>query len=160
MTGPARLRLAVHEDLPSLTEIAWLAKSSWGYPRSWLESVRAELTLQPAQLLTARVMVAEADGQALGFYVLTPREPEWELDHLWVHPRAQRGGLGTMLVRDAQSQAAAADRRGLRIDADPHAESFYTRMGAARVGAIAAPLPGEPERVRPQLWLPSVAPSS
>jgi len=36
---------------------------------------------------------------------------------------------------------------------DPHAEPFYLRLGARRVGEIAAPMPGAPERKLPLLEL-------
>jgi hypothetical protein len=42
------------------------------------------------------------------------------------------------------------------IDADPHAEAFYRACGALRIGGVAAPIDGQPQRVRPQLVLSTV----
>jgi hypothetical protein len=36
------------------------------------------------------------------------------------------------------------------VDADPNAESFYLDCGADRCGGVSAPLPEQPDRVRPQ----------
>jgi hypothetical protein len=38
----------------------------------------------------------------------------------------------------------------LRVDADPHAERFYLACGAVSIGTVAAPIAGQPDRVRPQ----------
>ena len=148
------LRPATAADLPLLNDIAWAAKASWGYPLTWLEGFRSELTIELRHLDEWTVVVAEMGQQAAAFYAINPTEPEWTLEHLWVHPRAQRSGLGRALVEDAQRKTVAAGRSGLTVDADPHAEAFYLHLGACRVGLITAPMPGDPARVRPQLWLP------
>ena len=43
------------------------------------------------------------------------------------------------------------------VDADPHAASFYASCGARLGGAVAAPIPGEPTRMRPQFQFEFVA---
>jgi hypothetical protein len=49
---------------------------------------------------------------------------------------------------------AVAGGNALAIDADPNAEAFYLAKGARRIGEIAAPIEGHPDRVRPQMLLP------
>ena len=41
----------------------------------------------------------------------------------------------------------------IAIVADPHAERFYLRLGARRVGEVAGPMPGAPDRKLPLLEL-------
>lgn len=62
-------------------------------------------------------------------------------------------GIGSALLGDAAARAAATGAHVLAIDADPNAESFYLANGARRVGEIAAPIEGHPDRVRPQMLL-------
>ena len=76
----------------------------------------------------------------------------WELEHLWVHPDWLRRGIGRALL----ARHGSGRREGeaaLLIDADPHAEAFYLAAGAQRVGAVAAPIAGQPDRVLPRLLL-------
>ena len=57
------------------------------------------------------------------------------------------------LIKQGKVSAERQDNGTLHIDADPHAERFYLACGALRVGAVPAPLEGEPQRVRPQMAL-------
>ena len=77
----------------------------------------------------------------------------WELEHLWVHPDWLRRGIGRALLARAMEAAAEKGEAALLIDADPHAEAFYLAAGAQRVGAVAAPIAGQPDRVLPRLLL-------
>ena len=65
-----------------------------------------------------------------------------------------RQGLGRRLLAHAARVARLAGAREIAIEADPQAEPFYLAQGAVRVGARAAPIPGEPGRALPLLHLP------
>ncbi len=73
-----------------------------------------------------------------------------ELEHLWLLPEKMGLGLGRALFEHAARRAASLGAEILRIEADPNAEGFYLRMGAARVGEIVYELEGR-ERVLPLL---------
>jgi GNAT superfamily N-acetyltransferase len=95
--------------------------------------------------------VCEARGSLAGFYQLSVDEGQCELEHLWVRPEFVGQGMARLLLAHAMEQAAYLGANHLSIDADPIAERFYLACGAVRTGAIAAPVEGEPKRVRPQL---------
>jgi ribosomal protein S18 acetylase RimI-like enzyme len=148
------LRAAEPAELAALSEIAAAAKAHWGYPRDWLERWQAELTLTPGDLARWRVRVATGPaGAPVGFAATAAAHPRWTVEHLWVHPKAMRVGIGRLLLRDALRMAHAAGVVGLEIDADPHAAGFYMRCGGRRVGEMAAPMPGAPDRTLPRIWL-------
>jgi len=153
------IRTATPVDAATLSEIAAAAKAHWGYPPAWLEQWRAALTLMPSDVARWTVRVAtDAEGTTLGFSALAPAEPRWQVEHLWVRPRAIGRGIGRLLLRDALRWAHTAGAIGLEIDADPHAAGFYLRCGAQPAGTVPAPMPGSPNRTLPRFWLDAEAP--
>jgi len=59
--------------------------------------------------------------------------------------------IGRELLNHALARAAQGGASEVTVDADPNAESFYLACGGTRRGEVPAPIPGQPERVRPQL---------
>ncbi|MGH6612363.1 MAG: GNAT family N-acetyltransferase, partial [Burkholderiaceae bacterium] len=72
---------------------------------------------------------------------------------LWVLPRYARQGFGRVMLDHARQLASMNGARSIAIDADPNAEPFYLACGARRQGEVAAPIDGQPHRIRPQLVL-------
>ena len=136
MSRSVLLRRALPEEADRLSEIAMAAKAHWGYPESWLELWRPELTFAAATIESDCVWVAEEKGRLLGVSAVRGRAPELELSHLWVHPSAMGRGLGRRLLEAAVDAARRAGGRRLRIVSDPHAEPFYEAMGAYRTGSV------------------------
>ncbi|MCB9089707.1 MAG: GNAT family N-acetyltransferase [Calditrichae bacterium] len=50
-------------------------------------------------------------------------------------------GAGARLFRHAVAALASHGIKHLKIVSDPHAEGFYQKMGARRVGAVASSIP-------------------
>jgi GNAT superfamily N-acetyltransferase len=151
------IRRAVPDDAEHLTAIALAAKRHWGYSAEWLTGWAPALTFDAAQVERLDAFVIEEGGVIAGFYATLPGAPRWTLDHLWVRPAHMGRGLGRRLIAHALARARAAGADGLDIEADPHAEPFYARLGARRVGEIAAPAPGAPDRRLPLLALDEIA---
>jgi GNAT superfamily N-acetyltransferase len=129
-----RLRLARVHEIGALSDLALRSKAHWGYDQDFLEACRAELTITRAQLEAEHIVVAERDGELLGFYALAAAPPEGELTNLWVDRPHIGTGIGRALLDHAVGIAGKLGVQRLRIEADPGAESFYRRMGAIRVG--------------------------
>jgi ribosomal protein S18 acetylase RimI-like enzyme len=63
-----------------------------------------------------QVWVAEVDGRAVGFMILTPNnDRSLEVDWLDVNPRVQRRGLGTLLLEKAREIAEAERMLALSV---------------------------------------------
>jgi GNAT superfamily N-acetyltransferase len=122
------------QDANALTEIAYAAKRHWGYPERWIESWRDTLTIRAEFIGANLAYCATEDGRAVGFYLLTNESDGLHLDHLWIVPSAMGRGIGRALFEHAVEQIHQLGHRTLKIEADPNAEGFYTRMGARRVG--------------------------
>ncbi len=71
-----------------------------------------------------------ADGQLVGFVVVIPRERDWLLDHLYIHPSAQGQGIGSWVLSRVLEEA---DQRGqaISLTALKHSDAnrLYQRHG-------------------------------
>lgn len=145
------IRRAHPTESEELSRLAIASKASWGYSAEQLAIWSPELRISPESIANEPTFVAEEQGRLLGVAQLDTKVMPWALECLWVHPSATGRGVGGQLVRHTLDYARTRGSSELRVDADPHAEGFYLRLGARRVGAVAAPIAGEPSRVRPQL---------
>lgn len=145
------IRPARTDEAAALTAIAHAAKRHWGYPEAWIERWRDVLTITPAYIRGHVVFVAvDGDDRPRGFYALVMDGTNAVLDHLWMEPAWMGRGLGRELLVHALATARARGAARLEIDSDPHAEAFYRRMGARRVGEVRADVDGVP-RVLPRM---------
>ena len=144
------LRRATAADASALTSLAHAAKSRWGYPDAWLAAWDEALTLSADYVARHHVIAAETPtGALVGVYSLEDEGDRWSLGHLWVRPEVQGCGVGRSLMEHALAWAGRQRAGVLRVEADPHTNGFYERLGGVCVGAVAAPMPGEPERALP-----------
>jgi predicted N-acetyltransferase YhbS len=136
---------------PRLTDLAFEAKRSWGYPAHWITLWNDLLTILPEVIQTNEVYAAVmADAAIAGFYALLHDRPMPRLEHLWVLPALMGRGIGRTLFRHALERAATLGAAQIQIESDPHAEGFYLRMGARRIGETVIDLDGQ-RRILPIL---------
>ena len=81
-------------------------------------------------LSTHELLVAEEDGELLGFCVLDSREGF--LNATYVSPTASRRGVGRSLVRAVEAVARTKGLSQLRLNATLNAITFYQNLGYAR----------------------------
>jgi len=150
---PLSIRAAGPGDAAALTAIALEAKRHWGYPEAWMALWTEALTITTAFIAAHDVWVAESAGRIHGFCAVVVEPTRGELAHLWVRPAHMGRGVGRRLFEHAVRQLRErAPGVALHIEADPHAEAFYVKMGARRVGEITREWPGL-TRVVPELEL-------
>jgi N-acetylglutamate synthase-like GNAT family acetyltransferase len=143
------IRPAQPEEARQLTALAMRSKSHWGYDPAFLAACRESLTVTPEECDGTSLLVAVAQGQIVGFAQVKGSPPVGELDDLWVDPWAMGRGVGRALFDAITARAREAGFRALMVDSDPHAESFYSRMGATRVGESRSTI--DPARSLPRL---------
>jgi ribosomal protein S18 acetylase RimI-like enzyme len=141
------IRRARPEEAQALTEIALAAKRSWGYPESWMALWTPLLTFKPEDLRAADVFVDVDQEVIAGFYRLIFRERRAVLDDLWVKPDFMGQGIGRALFEHAVSNCRTAKADILEVEADPHAQAFYEKMGMHKVGDRQYELEGRARRL-------------
>lgn len=128
------IRPATAEETALLSALAMRSKAFWGYDEVFLEACRAELTVDPERLETESVAVVCEDEVVLGFSAVRIGGREAELTDLFVDPDHIGSGLGRALWDHVVTRARLRGATRLRIESDPHAEEWYVRRGAVRIG--------------------------
>jgi GNAT superfamily N-acetyltransferase len=149
-----RIRPARADEAELLTGIAHRAKAHWGYSPELIATWRAALTLTPHDIALYRVALASSANAVTGFYALeTSTVPDalWSLMHFWIDPPWHGKGIGRNLFEHAARAVREGSGGGLLIESDPHATTFYQRLGARLVGSVPAPVAGDPSRRLPVL---------
>ncbi|MBL8303374.1 MAG: GNAT family N-acetyltransferase [Ideonella sp.] len=69
-------------------------------------------------------------GELVGFVVVVPREKDWLIDHLYIHPSGQGEGIGSWVLEQVLSDADAKGK-AVSVTALKHsaANRFYLRHG-------------------------------
>lgn len=125
------IREALPYEAAALSEIALKAKGYWGYSSAQLELWKKEfLTVSPDYIQANRVWTASIEGrQAVGFAAVEQHGEEFVLEHLWVLPEYIGRGVGKRLFLHI-----AATVPEFVFTSDPHADDFYRKMGAQKIG--------------------------
>jgi len=119
----------------SLGALCVRSKRHWGYDAAFMQMSAASLAVSEEDIAGGRVLVAQdAAGRAIGMACVVPvagsEGATADLDALFVDPPAIGSGAGRALFAAAVALARGRGARRLTILADPHAASFYERMGA------------------------------
>ena len=135
------------EEAACLTEIAIAAKQHWGYPESWIEAWREDLTITAGFIECHEVFAATENDKLIGFYALVTSNGLTELDHLWVLPERIGKGIGRQLLVHAIERAASIGAQRIEIVSDPNAEGFYRNAGAKPIGEVISSIEGQQRRL-------------
>lgn len=130
------IRRARPDEADLLSALAFRSKAHWGYPKSFMEACRSELTLSPSYIDAHPTFDIELEGVVVGFYSLEALSAnQVELGYLFVEPAHIGRGFGRRLMEHAKREARALGYRAMVVQGDPHAERFYRAAGGRRVGS-------------------------
>ncbi|WP_165967849.1 GNAT family N-acetyltransferase [Sapientia aquatica] len=146
-----QIRLALVGEAEQLTALSIASKARWGYTPEQVAAWRGELAVQADDIFSGRVHVAVVEEEVVAVMVLLPAKMTWKLSHLFVAEAWMHQGIGKKLFQFAVELAQQQDARAISINADPNAERFYLSCGAIRSYSIAAPIPENEHRIRPQM---------
>lgn len=129
---PARLADAL--AIAALQHVAVHGLAAEHYPQPVLERWsppvtlgRAERAYRDSQDEGGLALVAERDGEVVGFGIVLPEMGE--IAACYVAPDAVRRGIGRRLLHAMEASAANAGVHELRVRASLNAKSFYSAFG-------------------------------
>lgn len=129
------LRPADHSDVPTLFAIHRSVfrahiEQLWGWDEAWQRQNFA------AECAAAITSVVEVDGQTIGYLQVLEQDSHLYVQNIALSADHQGQGIGSQLLKDLQSQAAAR-RLPLRLGAfrsNAAALSLYQRLGFRQTG--------------------------
>jgi ribosomal protein S18 acetylase RimI-like enzyme len=137
------LRRALPEEAAILSQIAFAAKSYWGYPERWLEQWKPQLTFNSKYFEENESWVAELNGISVAFYTLLEKDGNAWVEDLWVSPELIGKGIGKSLFLHALNISRQRGFKKLQLEADPNAVGFYEKMGMYKIGERQYELEGQ-----------------
>jgi GNAT superfamily N-acetyltransferase len=132
------MREAREEEAETLSDISLRSKGYWGYPHEMLEAWRPDLTLTRDYIRRNPVRCVLLEDRLVGFYALKTGDEHY-LDHLWLVPEAIGQGIGRLAFEHAVRLAHELGMQSFVIISDVHAEGFYLKMNARKIGEFFSP---------------------
>lgn len=137
MPGIVLIRPALQAERSSLEALQWRASLANPGDRESLLANPDAIELPIEQIADGHVLVAQQDGEIVGFAAVVPRpDGNAELDALFVEPSLWKGGVGRLLVDHCADVARGRGSRLLHVVGNPHAAGFYTACGFRTSGAV------------------------
>ena len=136
-----KIEQALPKDVNKLTQIAFAAKSFWGYLEEYLKLWKDDLTITADYVQENTVLKAISEiEEILGFGAIefSTAFHAYEIGHMWVHPKYMGYGTGRLLLNALINHAQKADITQLYAVSDPNAQGFYKRMGFVLMGQQAS----------------------
>lgn len=142
---------AIPSDMDALSNLCMRSKQYWGYSDEFMALCRQDLTLTMEDFENSFLTIAKSGCEYCGLIQINYQKDSTQgvLDKLFIHPDYIGLGIGQLLYNWGVDKAKENNICELIIDADPHAEHFYTKQGAVKIQDIASTaIPG---RYIPQL---------
>ena len=122
------IRPLAEADLPSTLRIEQAT-----YPTPWTEGIFRDEMAAPGRVY----LVAEADGEVVGYSGLMVILPEAHVTSVTVDPQRRGSRIGTRLMLRISQEALAAGANSLTLEvrvSNRNAQALYQRFGMAPVG--------------------------
>lgn len=138
-----RIEKAIITDHEVLTTLTKLSKAYWGYSAEQIKKWDVDLTITPEYIESHEVYKLRVAEQIVGFYTYFFKGESYiKLGYLFIHPDHVRKGYGRLLMDDFWERISKEKGKKVTLDADPHAEQFYERLGFKVVGQLPSSIEG------------------
>jgi GNAT superfamily N-acetyltransferase len=129
--------MAGADDIARLADIFRAASWSNVGDRPLLEQHPEFLEWSGDPAREGRTLLAELDGDVVGFASTIELDGVVEVEDLFVDPAAMRRGVATALIDAVVERAAENGAACVAVDANEHALDFYTSAGFVVEGEVA-----------------------
>lgn len=127
---PARI-----DEADELTALCMVSKQSNGYDGDFMALCADELRVTPSRILGSMFCVAEREYLCgCACLHIEHGTTTGDVRAFFVHPDCQGQGVGGLLWKRILKCAQSRGLSRIHLDADPFAESFYTRLGFRTIG--------------------------
>ncbi|WP_291865115.1 GNAT family N-acetyltransferase [Maribacter sp.] len=127
----------IKTDAKDVTELTIRSKSHWNYSKKQIEEWREELTITEKYIDENQIFKLVIDKCLIGFYAYQPEsETDIKLNYLFVDSKFIGKGYGKALMVDFLQRIKNSEFKRVILDADPHAEKFYSRLGFRVIGKL------------------------
>lgn len=127
------------EAAEELSKLSFASKRHWGYPEEWIELWREDLTITAEKIKTRDYWVGRIGEELIFVYSVSHiADDTYDLEDFWLAPAHIGQGYGRLMFDHLRTTLQDLGCTKLMIVSDPHAESFYRKMGAVRVGQQAS----------------------
>jgi len=89
------------KEADALSQIAFAAKSHWGYPERWMEIWKPQLTFTRHYFEDNESWVAESENRPIAFYTFQDKDGIAWIEDFWVLPEYIGQGVGKRLFQHA-----------------------------------------------------------
>lgn len=128
------IRKALPEEAGALTDLALRSKASWGYDDAFMNAIRDDMIVTREYLEREYALVAEHDGNVVGYAIMRVDESGGYLRDLFIDPPFMGSGIGAMLFDEMIAFARSAGAKRITLVSDPYAVGFYQRYGMRETG--------------------------
>lgn len=128
----------------NLRRLAYESEAHWGYDNRFMETFDRRFNITEKFVCENPVYAASDSRGLLGFWGLSKREKQWELEYFYIDSRWLNTGLGRLmwehLIRWCRENHVAS----LELVTSPQAAGFYQKMGARMEGEKPSVIDGRP----------------
>lgn len=117
-----------------MTDLAIRSKRSWGYSEEFMKIVLPDMVVHPRFLEDEYGIVAEENGETLGYAIVRVDGREAFLRDLFVEPAHFHKGAGGALFLESVRYARDCGAVTLKLFGDPNAIVFYEHFGMQKIG--------------------------
>ncbi|MEP3280331.1 MAG: GNAT family N-acetyltransferase [Stappiaceae bacterium] len=123
------LRAALCQEADHLTDIKCRAKATLGHDAVFMEEFRKSNTITPVHIASQLHIVADIEGQIVGFAVFRFEESILWIDDLCVDPDQNKKAVSSALIERLSDFARQYGCLSLQVEANATIESLFTRNG-------------------------------
>ncbi|MDR7371596.1 GNAT family N-acetyltransferase [Flavobacterium aquidurense] len=128
---------AIPQDHQVLTEITKKSKAFWGYSDEQIEIWADALTVSEKYIEVNSVYKLVFEDKIAGYYSFYFKDEKTvKLDNLFISPEYIGKGLGRIAMNHFLMIARKLGINTITLNADPNAETFYTKFDFVKVGQI------------------------